>query len=439
MNNKLFSLLVLSFWLIACSEKGDDVPNYVCTTGTAIDITRNSALLKGYLTSKKELTSTVACKFRIGIAPNTLVDQPDIYAGEVGSTGGPFFVTVSELEPNTTYYYQGVVNLPQGDIEGEIKSFTTLDYMVTAETEDAVDVRLATASLKGSVKTENTEGLTTEAWFLYSTYASTVEQLKVAGTKVVASLDGGVLSAELFDLKPATLYYFIAYAKVSGKESYGNVCSFETDEFITVDNWAVDMGLSVKWSYCNLGALSPEQFGNYYAWGETEPKSEYSWSTYKWCNGSKETLTKYNNDPSFGSIDNLTNLEQEDNAARVNLGDSWTMPTEKEWDELLNTCSWSSGKLNGTNVLIATSSTTGNSIYFPCPGYMDGSIRKYGGQHAFYWIAQRSYEQLDGTEDSATGPWALYRKIDWGYPGLGGWGSGGRFRYYGFSVRPVTK
>ncbi|MCI7430492.1 MAG: hypothetical protein MSS84_06410, partial [Bacteroidales bacterium] len=68
----------------------------------------------------------------------------------------------------------------------------------------------------------------------------------------------------------------------------------------------VDLGLpsGTKWATCNVGASTPEEYGNYYAWGETTPKAYYDWSTYKWCNGSKTTLTKYNTSSSYGTVDN---------------------------------------------------------------------------------------------------------------------------------------
>ena len=90
----------------------------------------------------------------------------------------------------------------------------------------------------------------------------------------------------------------------------------------------VDLGLSIKWATCNVGASSPEEYGDYFAWGETEPKSIYDWSTYKYCNGSETTLTKYNYSNIYGTVDNKTTLEMSDDAARANWGGGWRMPTE---------------------------------------------------------------------------------------------------------------
>ena len=92
--------------------------------------------------------------------------------------------------------------------------------------------------------------------------------------------------------------------------------------------------MSVKWATCNVGATKPEEYGDYFAWGETDPKSTYDWSTYKYCNGSSSTLTKYNTDNSQGTVDNKTTLDLSDDAARANWGDSWRMPTDAELTEL---------------------------------------------------------------------------------------------------------
>ena len=91
----------------------------------------------------------------------------------------------------------------------------------------------------------------------------------------------------------------------------------------------VDLGLSVKWATCNVGADSPEEYGYHFAWGETSPKTTYNWSTYKYCNGDEYSMTKYCDD-SFGTVDNKTTLELSDDAARVNWGGKWRMPTRAE-------------------------------------------------------------------------------------------------------------
>ncbi|MBQ5370375.1 MAG: T9SS C-terminal target domain-containing protein, partial [Bacteroidaceae bacterium] len=109
----------------------------------------------------------------------------------------------------------------------------------------------------------------------------------------------------------------------------------------------VDLGLSVKWATCNVGADSPEDYGDYFAWGETSPKSTYDWSTYKWCKGAYDNLTKYNTNSGFGTVDNKNQLDLSDDAARANWGGSWRMPTDEEFIELGEKCSWKRTTQNG--------------------------------------------------------------------------------------------
>ena len=136
----------------------------------------------------------------------------------------------------------------------------------------------------------------------------------------------------------------------------------------------VDLGLSVKWASCNVGAQSPEEFGNYYAWGETEPKSSYSWLNYKWSKEKSMTVfTKYCRNPGYGLdgySDTKTRLDPDDDAARVNLGEGWRMPTEEEIKELEEKCTWEWMELNKVQGFKVTSLKNGNSIFLPAAGCM---------------------------------------------------------------------
>ena len=101
----------------------------------------------------------------------------------------------------------------------------------------------------------------------------------------------------------------------------------------------VDLGLpsGLKWAKCNVGATSETDYGSYFQWGDIEDKSnsDYNWATYKYCNGSYNTMTKYCTDSSYGTVDNKTTLEPEDDTARANMGGDWRMPTKAEFQELI--------------------------------------------------------------------------------------------------------
>ena len=186
----------------------------------------------------------------------------------------------------------------------------------------------------------------------------------------------------------------------------------------------VDLGLSVKWATCNVGASKPEEYGDYFAWGENHPKSTYNWSTYKWCDGSETTLTKYNSNSSDGIVDNKRTLELDDDAARVNWGGSWRMPTTQELAELSSGCTWILTTQNGVKGYNVTSNNNGNSIFLPAAGYHYHGGIDYAGTFFFCWS-----NSLYNNSNSAT---FLYTTNP---PIVVSWGP--RARYYGLSVRPV--
>lgn len=150
----------------------------------------------------------------------------------------------------------------------------------------------------------------------------------------------------------------------------------------------VDLGLpsGTLWATCNIGATSPEKYGNYYAWGETEPKKDYSWNTYKYGTYNDDydysKLTKYN------GIDGLTTLEADDDAATTNWGDAWRTPTSAEWEELCYECEW-----KWTDNYKATTGVAGyfvignngNSIFFPAASKRDNEDLSDVGNWCCYW------------------------------------------------------
>lgn len=162
----------------------------------------------------------------------------------------------------------------------------------------------------------------------------------------------------------------------------------------------VDLGLpsGLLWATCNLGATTPEQYGDYYAWGETTTKDVYYWSTYKYCNGSFYTMTKYCNNSSYGNngfTDNLTTLEAIDDAAAQKLGSGARMPTADEWRELINntTAEWT--QVNGVNGRKFTASN-GNSLFLPAAGSRYRSELGNAGSRGYYWSSSLYESYSDG-------------------------------------------
>ena len=188
----------------------------------------------------------------------------------------------------------------------------------------------------------------------------------------------------------------------------------------------VDLGLSVKWATCNVGASKPEDYGDYFAWGETTAKSTYDWSTYKYCNGSYNNLTKYNNSSSYGSVDNKTTLELSDDAARANWGGSWRMPTDAELTELREQCTWTWTTQNGVSGYKVTSKKSGytnKSIFLPAAGYRLDSSLYYAGSYGYFWSSSLY-------TDCPNYAYYLYFSSSYVDRSIS-------YRCYGHSVRPV--
>ncbi len=188
----------------------------------------------------------------------------------------------------------------------------------------------------------------------------------------------------------------------------------------------VDLGLpsGTLWATCNVGASAPEEYGDYFAWGETEPKDYYDWSTYMWCNGSRNTMTKYciHSDLGYnGFTDGKTELDPEDDAAYVNWGPSWQIPTLEQQNELVNNCTWQWTTCNGVLGFLGTG-PNGNTLFLPASGSYNGSLELVGSIGR-YW--SRTLE-----------PECSYRVE---YRGFfeGSWQWYGSYRYSGNSIRAV--
>ena len=182
----------------------------------------------------------------------------------------------------------------------------------------------------------------------------------------------------------------------------------------------VDLGLSVKWATCNVGASQPEDYGDYFAWGETETKSEYTEGNSATYGLSISELQ------SQGYIDGAGNLNPQYDAARAKWGGTWRMPTKAEMQELIDKCTWTWTTQNGVNGY-NVKGPNGNSIFLPAAGCRNGSSLNFAGSGGYYWSSTPYGYGFDGNAyglDFYSGG----QDMDSGY-----------LRYYGLSVRPVVE
>ena len=150
----------------------------------------------------------------------------------------------------------------------------------------------------------------------------------------------------------------------------------------------VDLGLSVKWASCNLGASSPSESGTFVAWGELQDKFDFNWENYLLAGGAPNTLTKYCTNGNFGQRDDLITLSVEDDAARVAMGGGWRLPTDAEWDEVVKACRWVAGTVDSVPGYIVTSKIPGftsASIFLPFAGYAEDCFYYNIGNTGYYW------------------------------------------------------
>ena len=191
--------------------------------------------------------------------------------------------------------------------------------------------------------------------------------------------------------------------------------------------------------------LCPEEYGDYFAWGETEPHyaeghsqdspcsdwrngyNGYDWDNYKWGKDAKR-LKKYVDNPAYGPVDNKTELDDEDDVAEKFLGGDWRMPTEAEWKELKDNCKWKWTKVNGVNGYKVTSKKKGytnKSIFLPAAGYRDDADLKSADSYGDYWSRSLNTDYSDYARNLNFNSGYVY--------------AGDDFRNFGQSVRAVQR
>lgn len=321
-------------------------------------------------------------------------------------------------------------------------------------TGQVINITDESALIEASVNVDISKYSSVNFGVMYSTYLEDMN-FRNGNEEFASYMNGKEYEVEITSLSPDTKYYYCAYLVLNGiQREFGQIKEFTTlsanegsedeggsegedeggsegeGEGGTEDEGDgnangyayVDLGLSVKWATMNVGATSPEEYGDYFAWGETEPKEEYNWSTYKWCEGNYDTQTKYCTDSYYGTVDNKTILDLEDDAANVNWGGSWRMPTKKELQELLEDCTWTKVVQNDHNCYMVTG-PNGNTIFLPAAGVFDDTIIEEYNTMGCYWSSSVS-------ENNSPNAYYLYitsGDVDWD----------GLERLYGLSIRPV--
>jgi len=317
--------------------------------------------------------------------------------------------------------------LPSNEVEENYKKYYEQKYRLKLDIQEAVDVTETSATLNGNVYTA--DGIKGNVSFFLWDYKG--HEVEIDAT--ITGSDNNYkysFSAQVENLEPDTEYvYWVRYTcTINGMTFF-----YSTDDYVEfrtkekpvepTPGEAIDLGLSVKWASHNVGASSPEGYGGYYAWGETEEKSNYAAYTYKyWSDRDGDGYGVSSEYQNIGS--NISGTQYD--VAHVKWGGSWRMPTLDEIKELVNNCTWKWTTYNGVNGQLVTG-PNGNSIFLPAAGYRNGTYLLYRGSLGLYWSA---------TLDEVVSFYAylLYFRdgyyVDWNY-----W----YYRVFGLTVRPVTE
>lgn len=372
------------------SFRTEEYTGLACISGDAREIGEKSAILSGRLLIPG--TGQSITGYGIEYAPLYGTEGLKSAAGYNKDAEGNFEVSVKNLNINSRYHYRCYVKTVDTVIYGSFKTFDTSDF--TAEVK-VVPVAVEKMDMTGTITLvlNTKDELDTQACFYYSRHESTAEGLMVAGTKVgPLTFKDGVSDFTLEWLDAGAEYSIVACAEIEGRPFISEVGKFKMKK-PSCPAGAVDLGLSVCWHEFNLGANALESAGGYYAFGETSEKpslSGYLWSNYTHCNGTSDVLTKYCTLAKFGNngfTDGKTVLESSDDAATVILKGTWRTPTNREWQELIRSCTATYEQVKGTSGWRYTSKKEGfenASIFLPLTGWKSSKNLEMANRHAFY-------------------------------------------------------
>ena len=385
-----FAFLVL---LLACSpnqpEEGNEKQTSSVATGGVEGITSVSATLNGKATFAKTVSSDMKVGFQFSTSSGILPTNSKTVDAADADAQYNFFATITGLDPDTKYYYRAFIRENGQDTFGVTKEFTTLptasEISLDQTTLDLVKGESGT--LVATVGPDNAYDKSVK-WSSDKTSVATVDE---DGRVKAVGKGKAVITATAKDGKgvTATCEVLVSNPCPAGAVDLG----FRTAE-----------GYRLYWATSNLSAsglcANPEDYGDYYAWGETAPKqSEYSWKNYKWSWGDSNYLTRYCSSNEFWGGSGRPDEKEEfkdynyaDDAARARLGGNWRMPTEAEWKDLQFNCTWAL-KRNEKGTwyvgMVATSKKEGytdKSILFPFPGYKFNSVNVSNDTYSgAYW------------------------------------------------------
>lgn len=395
------------------------VPDFEDLSCTRKDLT------SGQVVISTQLNNSVVTPLEVGVklydSDNNEIDvlyNETPYGGwNNPSVFNNYYLEFNGLKTNKKYTAYPIIKMFGLDMLASPKLEFTLEGII--ETLSA-SCKSNSATLHGHVEgEENFESISTYG-FIYGTSSSLSSD---SGIMIAAASNtNGDFSVFVDGLKENTTYYYRAYLCVDGEYSYGEILSFTTPEKEEMGD-EIDLGLSVNWRGWNVGATKPEEDGNYFAWGETEQKEEYTWQTY--------FENPYDENDDWVGCATTTDITGSDkDAATVVLGEKWRTPTSEEMKELMDNCTWTWTTMNDVNGYMVESNVAGyegNYIFLPASGNYDKKDVKNKGTYGGYWTS---------TPLSSESKAAAYNLYFYGETILSTQNSN---RYTGRSIRPVCE
>lgn len=414
---------------VSCGKEPSQKKDTMSTiTGAATHISCRNAEISG----KANLPGTTTTDLSFGVLYSTssgvLIGSATQIEARSFDSDYNYTVNTEVLEPETTYYYRSYIIQDKEISYGELKSFSTLAVSSMIQTLDATEINPKEAVLNASLDLTDCKYGALEYGFEVTPEGGRAHTIKSSNHFEKK------FSAKDESLSRDTKYSIVAYVKLDGRTYKGEAKTFTP--LTSCPSGAVDLGLSVYWATCNLGASKPEEYGGYYQWAGTTDVTDKSinpnWNNCPYHTGSDEDTgwTKYNTQSSYGTVDNKTVLDPEDDVAHVNLGGKWRMPTIAEWEELTNTsnCSWTWTSINGIKgykVQSKKAGFTNDWIFLPAAGF-----RSY-----VYLSDVGSYGDYLSSSLDTDCPHRAYKIYFYSY--LVSTLSG--YRFHGQSVRPVSE
>lgn len=419
---KLSYLLPLLAVLFAACEKEDSTEPGV-TTLAATNVEMFTATLNAEMSLPEQLDSTFDFGFQVSLNESFYGAGTRRYKVDDYNSDKQFSYNLRNLSPGSTYFVRAYMINQNTFYVGSTVTVATTDIQITTG-----DIMVDNNTVISNTNAHDEDCI---YGVCYSTHSAlTVQNSEIATT---GSIDAyGNYTVTLTGIPYWTIFYYCSFVGIRGEYYYGEEKQFVKEVKLTEGD-VVDLGLSVKWATCNVGAIKPEEYGDYFAWAEISTKTDYSWSTYKYSAGKyyTDTMTKYCSKSSFGYngfTDGKTVLDMEDDAARVNRGGSWRIPTVEEWEELKDNCNWSWTAVNGVNGYVIESKKPGYTdkrIFLPAAGIRYDTNLNGVGIYSCYCSSS-----LDA--DIPNSSWVFFVSS-------AEYNTSSRGRYYGRPVRPVCR